>query len=79
MQDHRYSQPQSDKDTDNQLHTASQQDNSNQTLSLFLLGKGNLWAARGRQMIFLVAKGHPKVNEWPHTLIREFDISTQEI
>ena len=34
MQDHRYSQPQSDKDTSTQLHTASQQDNSNQTLSL---------------------------------------------
>ena len=57
MQDHRYSRPQSDKDTGTQLHTALQQDNSNQTVSLFPLGKGNLWAVRGRQMILWVAKG----------------------
>ena len=43
MQDHRYSRPKSDKDTaGTQLNTDSQQDNSYQTLSLFLLEKGNL-------------------------------------
>ena len=58
VQDHRYSRPQSDKDTSTQPHTASQQDNSYQTVSLFHSGKGNSLALRGRQMILWVAKGH---------------------
>ena len=42
VQDHRSSQPQSDMDTGTKLHTASKQENSNQTVSHFPLGKGNI-------------------------------------